>query len=430
MPKYLDSNGLLYFWQKIKAKFLTSVDYDATNKKLTKTLGGNKSDIVSVSTIKTDLNFTKGDIGLGNVDNTSDADKPISTATQTALNGKAASDHVHGNITNAGALQTTDIAAANGDKLVVTDASNSNKVARTSIAFDGSTTTKCLTQKGTWVAFNNYTHPSYDAATAAAIKVGRDATGHVLLGDALAKGDVGLGNVDNTSDANKPISTATQTALNAKAASDHVHGDINNDGTISASAVTVASSDAIVIVDNTNKKVVKSSIAFGSSTTKCLTQKGTWADFNKYTHPTSTAADPAAVKIGRDATGHVLIGDALVASDVGAIASSSIGAANGVCPLNANSLIDSQYLPSFVDDIVEAYARSGQTALSSTWLATESATGTVITPQTGVIYVLMADSGDYTANSQFRWSGTSYVKLNDGGVSAITNAEIDAILAA
>ena len=31
---------------------------------------------------------TKGDIGLGNVDNTSDADKPISTATQTALDGK------------------------------------------------------------------------------------------------------------------------------------------------------------------------------------------------------------------------------------------------------------------------------------------------------------------------------------------------------
>ncbi len=32
----------------------------------------------------------------------------------------------------------------------------------------------------------------------------------------LAKSDVGLGNVDNTSDANKPVSTATQTALNAK----------------------------------------------------------------------------------------------------------------------------------------------------------------------------------------------------------------------
>lgn len=34
---------------------------------------------------------------------------------------------------------------------------------------------------------------------------------------AIVKGDVGLGNVDNTSDASKPISTATQTALNAKA---------------------------------------------------------------------------------------------------------------------------------------------------------------------------------------------------------------------
>lgn len=33
----------------------------------------------------------------------------------------------------------------------------------------------------------------------------------------LVKGDVGLGNVDNTSDANKPISTATQTALDLKA---------------------------------------------------------------------------------------------------------------------------------------------------------------------------------------------------------------------
>lgn len=34
---------------------------------------------------------------------------------------------------------------------------------------------------------------------------------------ALAKADVGLGNVDNTSDADKPVSTDTQTALDAKA---------------------------------------------------------------------------------------------------------------------------------------------------------------------------------------------------------------------
>jgi hypothetical protein len=37
-----------------------------------------------------------------------------------------------------------------------------------------------------------------------------------LRAKATTKADVGLGNVDNTSDLNKPISTATQTALNAK----------------------------------------------------------------------------------------------------------------------------------------------------------------------------------------------------------------------
>jgi len=53
----------------------------------------------------------------------------------------------------------------------------------------------------------------------------------------------------------------------------------------------------------------------------------------------------------------------------------------------------------------------------------------VITPETGKIYILMADSGDYAANTQFRWSGSTYVKMADGGVSAITNTEIDTIMA-
>lgn len=44
-------------------------------------------------------------------------------------------------------------------------------------------------------------------------------TGAVLL----VKGDVGLGSVDNTSDANKPVSNATQTALNGKAPTTHTH---------------------------------------------------------------------------------------------------------------------------------------------------------------------------------------------------------------
>ena len=118
---------------------------------------------------------------------------------------------------------------------------------------------------------------------------------------------------------------------------------------------------------------------------------------------------------------------AVTTSSLGAVPTSEKGVANGVATLDANGLVPTNQLPSFVDDVIEAYARSGQTALSKNWLATGSASGTVIDPEAGKIYVLMADSGTYTANSQFRWGGTAYVKLNDGGVSAITNAEIDSI---
>lgn len=52
------------------------------------------------------------------------------------------------------------------------------------------------TNKGTIT----YKHDdSKTVATAAAVKVGMDKYGHVVLGSALAKGDVGLGNVNNTS---------------------------------------------------------------------------------------------------------------------------------------------------------------------------------------------------------------------------------------
>lgn len=39
--------------------------------------------------VPADGDYTKAQVGLGNVDNTSDANKPISTATQTALDDKA-----------------------------------------------------------------------------------------------------------------------------------------------------------------------------------------------------------------------------------------------------------------------------------------------------------------------------------------------------
>jgi hypothetical protein len=61
-------------------------------------LAGKQATLVSGTNIKTiegqslvgsgNIDLSKSDVGLGNVDNTSDADKPVSTATQTALNAK------------------------------------------------------------------------------------------------------------------------------------------------------------------------------------------------------------------------------------------------------------------------------------------------------------------------------------------------------
>lgn len=70
--------------------------------------------------------------------------------------GAAASSHTHGDITNAGA-PSSQVTIANGDKLMIADASDNNKI-KSAVAFDGSTTTQCLTKKGTFVSFPSTSH--------------------------------------------------------------------------------------------------------------------------------------------------------------------------------------------------------------------------------------------------------------------------------
>ena len=82
------------------------------------------------------------------------------------LNGKANLSHTHGNITKDGAI-TSDTAIQAGDKLVIVDKTNSWKLARTGIEFDSSTTSKALSQKGTWEPFAKPDH-NHDGVYAAA----------------------------------------------------------------------------------------------------------------------------------------------------------------------------------------------------------------------------------------------------------------------
>jgi hypothetical protein len=77
------------------------------------------------------------------------------------------------------------------------------------------------------------------AAAAAPVQSVAGKTGSVTL----AKADVGLGNVDNTSDTNKPISSATQTALDGKASTSHTHtaSQVTDFNTAAAAAAPVQS---------------------------------------------------------------------------------------------------------------------------------------------------------------------------------------------
>ena len=90
------------------------------------------------------------------------------------------------------------------------------------------------------------------------------------------------------------------------------------------------------------------------------------------------------------------------ASEVGAVATTAVGAASGVAPLNASSKIDSTYLPSYVDDVVEGYYYNNK-------FYTTSAHTTEITGETGKIYVDLATDGTY------RYTGSTYAEIGSGG---------------
>lgn len=78
-----------------------------------------------------------------------------------------------------------------------------------------------------------------------------DASNSLWKNETLNSADVGLGSVDNTSDANKPISSATQTALNGKQNSlGFTPEDVANkdNGTLSNSTTTYPTSGAVKTV--------------------------------------------------------------------------------------------------------------------------------------------------------------------------------------
>jgi hypothetical protein len=210
------------------ATVATSGDYaDLTNKPTTPTatsLGladvatsGSYNDLSDKPTIST---ATKASVGLGNVDNTSDVNKPVSSAQQGALDLKA----------NISSLATV---ATSGSYLDLANTPTIPVATKTSVGLGNVDNTSDINKP-----ISSATQDALDLklnagglATVATSGQYADLTGTPVLAavatsgsytdlsdkPAITKAAIGLGSVENTSDANKIISTLTQTALNLKA---------------------------------------------------------------------------------------------------------------------------------------------------------------------------------------------------------------------
>lgn len=154
---------------------------------------------------------TKSQVGLGNVDNTSDANKPVSTAQNTAIS--SAKTEVQNNlnahtanVNNPHSVTAHQVGAYTQEE---TDAKIANLVDSAPEALN--TLNELAAALGDDSNF----------ATTMSTELGKKATKDELKAHeekvnnphSVTKSQVGLGNVDNTADTEKPVSTAQATAI-------------------------------------------------------------------------------------------------------------------------------------------------------------------------------------------------------------------------
>jgi hypothetical protein len=323
-------------------------------------------------------------LALNNVDNTSDANKPVSSATQTALDAKQAtlvsgtniktvnntsllgsgnisisSAVAWGGVTGtlsdqtdlqtaldlkvdenaaitgatktkitydakglvtAGADATTADIASSTDKRYVTDAqlvvvgntsgTNTGDNA-TNSQYSGLATSKQDTLvSGTNIKTVNSTSLLGSGNVAVEPTITEATSADYYRGDktfaTLNKAAVGLGNVDNTSDANKPVSTATQTALDAK-----TNKLITTNRQTASYTLVLSDADKLVEmnVGSANNLTVplNSSVAFSTGTQILLAQYGAGQTTIVATSGVTIRSNGAKLKLNAQYSGATLV---------------------------------------------------------------------------------------------------------------------------
>jgi hypothetical protein len=189
------------------------------------------------------ISGAKTNLGLNNVDNTSDSNKPISIATQTGLNLKE-------NTSN----KSSDTGLGNSNVLFPTQNAVKTYVDNqvSSGVIDATTSIKGKI-KLTGDLGGTADVPTVPGLANKENTILAGTTSQYYRGDkswqSLTKTSVGLANVDNTSDLSKPISTATQSALNYK-----------EDSANKSTTVGLGTSDTLFPTQNAVKSYVDTQI--------------------------------------------------------------------------------------------------------------------------------------------------------------------------
>lgn len=298
-----------------------------------------------------------------------------------------------------GVIVGSNISVAADGTISVADASTSTKgvieIATDTEASTGTDTVRAINAKqlATKVTANG-------AITAATkCKITYDAKGLVTAGADLAESDIPSLHLAKITDV-----TATAAEVNVLDGITASTAELNILDGVTATTTELNYVDGVTSAIQTqiDNKVTKNSAI--TSATKC--------------------------KITYDSKGLVTAGADLAASDIPDISATyvpqtAVGAANGVAGLGADGKVPSSQLPSFVDDVIDAYIVSGATALSAGWLSLTNG-GAALTPETGKIYVVLS-SGQYQ-NKTYRWSGSTYVEISEApGQATESTAGIAAI---
>ncbi len=200
--------------------------------------GTNQVKGLTYAQLKTSLSLVKVDVGLGSVDNTADSAKPVSSATQTALDLKAPTasptftgtvsgvTKAHVGLTN---VENVNVATIRSG-VTKSDVGLGNVENITTAAIRaGVTAANVGLGNVTNVSQSTIQSDTLSAATKADVGLGNvdntsDATKQTNILSAATKADVGLSNVDNTSDA-----TLQTAILSAVSKSDVGLGNVLNE---------------------------------------------------------------------------------------------------------------------------------------------------------------------------------------------------------